>query len=306
MFDISLEGISIGPLEFRFYSLLILSGIGVGVLIAQREAKRYGEDPSHVVNIAVIGALCAIVGARLYHVFDQDQWPYYRQHPLDIIKVWNGGIGIFGALVGAIVGLLIYIWWVNRSAARKEGRRARKLNALRWLDIGAPAFLVGQAVGRWGNFFNQELFGKPTNLPWGIPIDVEHRPLEYLDATRFHPLFLYESILSFIGVAVLLYLARRFYKRLFIGDVLLMYFMWYGAERFLLEFMRIDNWKFGAVPMAQIVGGLLIIGAIAVLVLRHRYGLGHRNEQHEEEDDETPSVSRTAERRRRRRTGLDT
>ena len=304
MFDISLEGISIGPLEIRFYSLLILSGIGAGVFIAQREARRYGEDPSHVVNIAVTGALSSIVGARLYHVFDQDQWPYYRQNPGDIIKVWNGGIGIFGALIGAMLGLALYVWLVNRSTAKREGRRAHRLNVLRWMDIGAPAFLIGQAVGRWGNFFNQELFGPPTDLPWGIPIDVENRPQEYITATHFHPLFLYESILSFIGVFVILYLARRFSRRLLLGDVMLMYFMWYGSERFLLEFLRVGNWKVGAIPMAQIVGALLIVGAIVAMVVRHWLSKGRPAGPSETEDEASRGPSRTAERRRRRRTGL--
>lgn len=304
MFDISMEGISIGPLEFRFYSLLILAGIGAGAFVAQREAKRYGEDPSHVLNIAVVGALCAIVGARLYHVFDQDQWPYYRANPAEIFKVWNGGIGIFGALIGAIIGLVLYVWWVNRQAEKKGGRRARKLNPLRWLDIGAPAFLLGQAIGRWGNFFNQELFGPPTDLPWGIPIDVENRPLEYIDATHFHPLFLYESLLSLIGVVVILYLARRFAHRLLVGDVMLMYFMWYGAERFVLEFLRIGNWKVGAIPMAQIVGLLLVIGAVVVMFVRHKYYRGGGGNVLLDEEEAPRASSRTAERRRRRRTGI--
>jgi phosphatidylglycerol:prolipoprotein diacylglycerol transferase len=304
MFDITMEGISIGPLEFRFYSLLILAGIAVGVVIAQREARRYGEDPSHVINITVVGALSAIVGARLYHVIDQ--WgEYYSANPGDIVKVWNGGIGIFGAVVGAIIGLVAYVWWVNRQAEKRDGRRARKLHPLRWLDIGAPAFLVGQAVGRWGNFFNQELYGPPTDLPWGIPIDVDHRPIQYINETHFHPLFLYESILSFIGVFVLLYLARRFSRRLLLGDVMLMYFMWYGAERFFLEFLRIDNWTVGGIAMAQIVGALLVIGAAVAMFLRHKYFRGQPAIRAAEEDEEHPHHSRTAERRRRRRTGLD-
>ena len=180
MFEISMQGISIGPLEIRFYSLMILSGIGVGVVIAQREAKRYGEDPTHVINITVIGAILAIVGARAYHVLDRDQWPYYAANPGDIIKVWNGGIGIFGAIAGAAIGLIIYVWWVNSSGRARDGRRAQRIGVLRWLDIGAPAFLIGQAVGRWGNFFNEELFGPPTDLPWGIPIDLINRPPEYI------------------------------------------------------------------------------------------------------------------------------
>jgi len=297
--DIALEGISIGSLEIRFYSLMILSGIGVGVIIAQREAKRYGDDPDHVINIAVIGAITAIIGARLYHVFDRDQWPYYSQNPGDIIKVWNGGIGIFGALIGAMLGLMLYVWWVNSTATRKSSRGHRRLGMLRWLDIGAPAFLVGQAVGRWGNFFNQELFGPPTDLPWGLPIDEAHRPLAYLAETHFHPLFLYESLLSVLGVVALLWLGRRFASRMMLGDMVLLYLTWYGAERFVLEFMRIDNWKFGAVPMAQIVGAALVIGSIAFLIYRHQ---ARKSDGTPDEQRTDHGVTRSAERRRRRRT----
>ena len=269
-FDISMQGISIGALEIRFYSLMILSGIGVGVFIAQREARRYGEDPTHVMNITVIGSILAIVGARAYHVLDRDQWPYYAAHPGNIIKVWNGGIGIFGAIAGAALGLVLYVWWVNRSARSSEGGGAKRIAVLRWLDIGAPAFLVGQAVGRWGNFFNQELFGPPTNLPWGIPIDVANRPLEYVAETHFHPLFLYESLLSLLGVVVLLYVARRLSTWLVVGDILLFYLMWYSAERFALEFLRIGNWKFGALPTAQIIGVALTAAAVGLMIWRHR------------------------------------
>ena len=195
--DIELSGATIGFVQVRFYSLMILLGLAAGILLARAEARRLGESMDHVVNIAAIGAVLGLVGARLYHVFDQQQWPYYQANPEQIIAIWNGGIGIFGAVAGGLAGLLLYVYW-------------KRLPMLRWLDIGAPAFLLGQAIGRWGNFFNQELFGPPTNLPWGFPIDMSNRPILYLDAERFHPLFLYESLLSLIGVVVLLYAARRF------------------------------------------------------------------------------------------------
>jgi phosphatidylglycerol:prolipoprotein diacylglycerol transferase len=295
-FDITMQGISIGALEVRFYSLMILSGIGVGIFIAQREARRYGEEPDHVVSLAVIGALFAIVGARIYHVLDRNEWPYYSSNPGEIIKVWNGGIGIFGGLAGAIFGLVLYIWWVNRS--RSEHHGLPRMRVLRWLDIGAPAFLVGQAVGRWGNFFNQELFGPPTDLPWGIPIDEVHRPIAYLSETHFHPLFLYESILSAIGVAVILYVGRRFATRLIVGDILLLYFIWYGAERFWLEFLRDGNWKVGAIPAAQIVGIVFVGLSVGLLAWRHT----RKHTTVLPRDDSQPKgLSHSAERRRRRR-----
>ncbi len=299
-FDISFQQITVGPLEIRFYSLLILSGLLAGVVLAQREAKRLQEDPTHVVNIAVVGSMMALVGARLYHVFDQDQWPYYRQNPGEIIAIWNGGIGIFGAIAGAALGLVLYVWWIN-SQARNKRRGPKPIGYLRWLDIGAPAFLLGQGIGRWGNLFNQELFGPPTDLPWGIPINVAFRPAEYIDATRFHPLFFYESLLSLAGVAVLLLVARRLAHRLRTGDLLLLYFIWYPAERFVLEFLRIGNWKFGAVPTAQIVGVVLITAAVGLLVLNHRRSREVRQEDETQAAAENQGTSRGAQRRQRRR-----
>jgi phosphatidylglycerol:prolipoprotein diacylglycerol transferase len=297
-FDITMQGLFIGPLAVRFYSLLILTGIGAGIFIAQREARRYGDDPEHVVNLAMIGALFAIIGARLYHVFDRNEWPRYSANPVEIIKIWNGGIGIFGALAGAILGLMLYIWWQNRS---RGGRgQAAKMGLLRWLDIGAPAFLVGQAVGRWGNFFNQELFGPPTGLPWGIPIDEAYRPFLHINETHFHPLFLYESLLSALGVVALLYLGRRFAKRVIVGDIFLLYFIWYGAERFGLEFLRTGNWKVGAIPAAQIVGIIFVVASVGLLMWRHM-----RNHTKGLPAAGVPAreVSHSAERRRRRRPG---
>ena len=295
-FDITMQSIFLGSLEIRFYSLMILSGIMAGVIIGQREARRFGEDPSHIVNIAVVGAIFALIGARIYHVLDRDQWPYYRDNPGQIIAIWNGGIGIFGAIAGAALGLAVYVWWVN-STAKADGRRgARRMNWLLWFDIGAPSFLIGQAIGRWGNFFNQELFGPPTDLPWGIPIDVANRPAQYLSDTNFHPLFLYESILNLIGVVLLLYLARRFARRLITGDMLLFYFIWYGFVRFSLEFLRIDNWKFGAVPAAHIVSLLFIAGAAGLMIWRHQ-----RRRGPDDAEGEDRTSSRGAVRRRRRR-----
>ena len=311
--EITLQGIQLGGLEVRFYSLAILAGLFAGIALAHREARRLGENPDHVLNIAALGALLGIVGARLYHVFDQQEWPRYRDDPAAIFAVWNGGIGIFGAVAGAVAALLLYMYFTAR--VRPVGsagltlpvieRRRPPLRALRWLDIGAPAFLLGQAIGRWGNFFNQELFGKPTDLPWGISIPFEQVAAEapayaaaYLDgATRFHPLFLYESLLNLLGVAVLLFVARRFAHRLRPGDVLLLYLMWYPAVRFSLEFLRTNPWEQGGVPMAQIISVALFLGALATLIWRHRRPAPPEDAL----DAPTEPRSRAAQRRQRRR-----
>ncbi len=260
-FDITFRGVTLFGVEARFYSLMILAGLFAGILLAQREARRLGEDPSRVINFAVIGTAFALVGARLYHVIDY--WDFYSQNPAQIFALRSGGIGIFGAIAGAALAVVAYVWLVNRRARRNDTLR---LSSLRWLDIGAPAFLLGQAVGRWGNFFNQELFGPPTSLPWGIPIDIANRPAEYSEFTHFHPLFLYESLLSFLGVAALLWVGRRFARRLRKGDILLLYIVWYSLERSALELLRFDNWKIGPIPTAHIVALVLVALAVAAFV----------------------------------------
>lgn len=297
-FDVTFRGIILFGVEFRFYSLMILAGLFAGIILAQREARRLGEDPAHVLNIAIIGAFFGLAGARAYHVIDQ--WAYYSANPMQIIALRSGGIGIFGAIAGAALAVILYVWIVNRRA-RRDGRPA--MTVLRWLDIGAPAFLLGQAIGRWGNFFNQELFGPPTDLPWGIPIEPAYRTGQYMEYTHFHPLFLYESLLSFLGVAVLLWAGRRFAQRLRQGDILLLYLVWYPLERSALEFLRFDNWKIGPVPTAHVVSVVIVVAAVAAYLWWKRppyLGEGGASPATAGAD-----VSRSAQRRARRRASAE-
>ena len=302
-FDFTFRGLVLFGLEIRFYSLLILTGLLAGIVLAQYEAKRLGENPDHVLNIAVLGVVFGLIGARLYHVIDL--WSYYSQNIVEIFLLRAGGIGIFGAIAGASFGLVLYVWWVNN---RAKAGRGQGIRALRWFDIGAPAFLLGQAVGRWGNFFNKELYGPETSLPWGIPVGPEHHfPWDSGAAAYFHPLFLYESLLSLLGVIVLLWAGRRLASRLRQGDLLFLYLIWYALERSVLEFLRIDNWKVGDVPVAHLVSAVLIIVALLALVLWRRPPyLASGREDHRRADSrpaEQPAVrSRAAERRARRRT----
>ena len=296
-FDITFRGIILFGFEVRFYSIMILGGLFGGILLAQVEARRLGENPAHVMNIAMLGAACALIGARLYHVIDE--WAFYSANPGQIFALRSGGIGIFGAIVGGAFAVIAYTWWVNR-AARRGGRQP--MSALRWLDIGAPAFLLGQAIGRWGNFFNQELFGPPTDLPWGIPIELAYRPAQYYESTHFHPLFLYESLLSLLGVAVLLWAGRRYARRLRQGDILLLYLVWYSAERSALEFLRIDNWTIGPIATAHIVAFVLVLLAIAAFLWWRRGPYLASGAVAAPSDDSAASQSRSSQRRARRRT----
>jgi phosphatidylglycerol:prolipoprotein diacylglycerol transferase len=208
-----------------------------------------------------------MIGARLYHVFSNPEggmvgWDYYREHPVEILYVWQGGLGIYGAIVGGLLGVLLYAWRAG-------------LRPLRWLDYGAPGLALGQAVGRWGNFVNQELYGPPTDLPWGLTIDPAHRIVPYNDLekyppdTLFHPTFLYESLwclLLFGGLAVV---AQRFKPRLKDGDIFFGYLIGYPLGRFFLEYLRPDAWMIGPIAAAQLFALIGVVGAGATLIVRH-------------------------------------
>jgi phosphatidylglycerol:prolipoprotein diacylglycerol transferase len=220
--------------------------------------------------------ILAVLGARIYHVVHLWDDVYSKDLAL-IPQVWNGGIGIPGAVAGGALGIFLYT-------------RSKGLNTARWLDVFAPALLLGQVIGRLGNFVNQELYGPPTSLcgdgfppclPFGIQIDAAHRAESGFDAvtfpvetTQFVPLFAYEMVLNLVGMLVLLYVVRRFGPRLFAGDAALIYIMWYGAVRTLLETYRVGNWTILGVPTAMWVGIIGFVLAGAWLWYRHRRGWG--------------------------------
>ena len=164
-------------------------------------------------------------------------------------------------IIGGAIGLIIYTRW-------------KKLGTLRWLDITAPGLLLAQAIGRWGNFFNQELYGYPTSLPWAIYIDPNHRLPNYLAFSHFHPLFLYEFLWNLIGFFILIILGRKFQNRLMDGEIFLLYVIYYSVGRFFLEGLKIDVWTIAGVPTARWICGIAIIASIAVIVYR-RYRIHH-------------------------------
>jgi phosphatidylglycerol:prolipoprotein diacylglycerol transferase len=258
--------IHLGPIPVYFYGICYAIGIAVSYTIITREARRRGLDASLVDNGIIIVAAAALAGGRAYHVIDQ--WHLYADDPLKVILPPYTGLGVYG---GILTGTLAAIYLTRRWHQP----------FWKWADVIAPGLFAMQAIGRWGNFFNQELYGPPTNLPWGIAIDCAHRIgdhgiaqwtcADYPAATTgFQPLFLYESVSGLIGVAALLWLARRFGPRMRPGDLLLVFFMWYGAVRFWLETFREGNWTFFGIPTAMLVSGLLFLGSGMVLALRHR------------------------------------
>ena len=253
----------IGSFPVYWYGIGYAVGLAAAYVVMVRLARRAGENADLLGNGIIVVAVAALVGGRLYHVIDQ--WALYKDDPIKIIQPPYTGLGVYGGIVTGTIAAFLYA-------------RYKRAPFLRWADIVAPGLFVMQAVARWGNFFNQELYGSPTNLPWGIPIDCAHRIAAYPCAqypeatTSFHPLFLYESISGVLGALFLIYLGYHARRSLRPGDLLLVFFVWYGIVRFGLETLRADNWTFFGVPTAQLVSLLFVIPALGILAFRHQRG----------------------------------
>jgi phosphatidylglycerol:prolipoprotein diacylglycerol transferase len=251
----------------HWYGILIVTGVMLGAVYGSWRARQDGENPDHVWNGLIAAIILGIIGARLYHVFSEPAggavgWSYYREHPAEILYIWHGGLGIYGAIVGGTLGIALYSW------------RA-KLRPLQWLDYGAPGLALGQAIGRWGNFINQELYGPPTERPWGLIIDPQYRISPYNDLvtyppeTLFHPTFLYESLWCLLVFIVLALIAHKLKDRLLDGDILLGYIIGYPLGRFFIEYLRPDAWMVGPIAAAQLFAIICIVGGVALLIVRH-------------------------------------
>jgi len=223
-----ISSFAIGPLTIHFYALCILAGIVVATLLTNHRLTKRGAEPWVVVDIALLAVPLAIIGARAFHVLthpgfyfgdDKDIWAIFR--------IWEGGIAIFGALIGGAIGAWLGCKWTG-------------IRFWSFADALAPGLLLAQAMGRFGNWFNQELFGLPTDLPWGLEIDYPNPawPAGLPEGTLFHPTFLYEVIWNTLGVLVLLWAGKRF--RLQWGRLFALYLVWYSAGRIVWESIRID------------------------------------------------------------------
>jgi phosphatidylglycerol---prolipoprotein diacylglyceryl transferase len=255
--------IHLGPVPVFWYGICYAAGIATTYVVVTREARRRGLDARLVDNGIIVVAVAALAGGRMYHVIDQ--WQLYKDDLLKIVLPPYTGLGVYG---GIFTGVLA-AWFLTRHW---------KQSFWRWADVVAPGLFVMQAIGRWGNFFNQELYGPPTNLPWGITIDCAHRVADYpcdtypVATTAFHPLFLYESLSGVLGAIALLWIARRYGRHMRPGDLLLIFFIWYAAVRLALETLRTGNWTFFGVPTAIVISAVAIVGALVVLAIRHRPG----------------------------------
>lgn len=256
------DGFPLGPLYVRFYGIILMLGALAGAWLATREAKRRGHNPEIVWDLLTYLLIGGIIGARLWHILTPPPSSgvtagWYLTHPLDALAIWKGGLGIPGAVIGGVIVLYFYA-------------RRNNLDFLEWTDIAAPSLALGQAIGRWGNFFNQELYGAPTNLPWRIFIDPDHRLAGYLDTEYYHPLFLYESIWNLANMFLLLWISRRFADRLKAGDIFLAYLIVYPVGRFLLDFLRLDASLVSGININQTVMAVVAVLAAVALYWRHR------------------------------------
>lgn len=257
--------ITIGPLTIHFYGIIIMLGVLVAAWVASRESRRRGEDSEVIWDALVWVVIGGVLGARIWHILTPPEsmviqgltTMYYLTHPLDALAIWRGGLGIPGAVIGGVVALYWY--------SRRHGLRF----AL-WADIVAPGLALGQAIGRWGNFFNQEVYGAPSNLPWALYIEPQYRLPGYETVERYHPLFLYESLYNLANMVFLLWLARRFEKSIKPGDVFLTYLVIYPVGRFFLEFLRLDASQVIGININQTLMLVVALAAGISLFFRHR------------------------------------
>lgn len=231
----------LGPLAIRWYGLLIAIALALGITLAQRLAQRRGLDPETMADLSIWLVLGALPAARLYYV--AFEWDRYADNPLSAFAIWQGGIAIHGAILGGMLAALLFA-------------HLNRLSFWALADVVAPALVLGQAIGRWGNFFNSEAFGRPTDLPWRVYIPLAQRPPGLGAVEYYHPTFLYESLWNLGVFALVLWLffwGLRHPDRLKPGTLFLVYFATYSLGRFWIEGLRLDSLMLGPLRIAQVV-----------------------------------------------------
>ena len=262
--NVSPTAISIGSIEIKWYAICIMLGFILAFVYCLVQGKKQGIKSDTFIDIAIISMVFGIIGARLYYVlFRLDQ---YLKDPITILYIWNGGLAIYGGVILAVLVGFIYC-------------KKKKVNFLKIADIAAPALLIGQACGRWGNFFNQEAFGVNTELPWGMTGNIISKNIRLeaaevkklfgiaLDSSKpVHPTFFYESLWCLIGVFVLWYFSKRF--KSFDGETALLYGAWYGFERMIVEGLRTDSLiLFWNIRVSQLVAMLTLIASVTLIIV---------------------------------------
>ncbi len=238
----------IGFIHLYWYSVCVTAGIAVAALIARKQYLRWGGTEQHLIDFLFYAIIGGLIGARFWHVFIF-QWGYYSHHLGEIVRIWEGGIAIQGALLGGLLAAYLYT-------------RKRHIDFFALADSAVIGIPLAQAIGRWGNFFNQELYGLPTTMPWGIYIEPHNRVPGYENVTHFHPTFFYESVLNLLLFYLLWQYAKKKRAR---GSVTLLYFIGYSIIRFFVDFVRIDPMlMIGFLRASQVVSIICVLGAVVL------------------------------------------
>ncbi len=259
----TISEVGVGPLTIHFYALCIIAGIAVAIWLGNKRFTNAHSDLSGVVgDVAIFAIPAGVIGGRIYHVATTPE-NYFRAgaHPFDVVKIWNGGLGIWGAIaLGTLTAYLAY---------RRMGRTRSLPPFSDFADALAPGILLAQAIGRWGNWFNGELFGQPLNAPWALEIPQSLRPLGYENFSTFHPTFAYESLWCLLIASLLLWLRQRLPS----GSIFTLYIALYCLGRFVIEGLRIDaTHSFAGLRLNQYVSLLIAISTAAAFtrIIRER------------------------------------
>lgn len=243
---------SFGPFNITWYSICILLGIALAVLIMVKEAKKYNIPKSFIINLTFWCIIFGILGARLYYViFNLD---YYALYPLEIVKIWNGGLAIHGGIVAGAITLIIYC-------------KKYSVNILKMTDIATPGLILGQAIGRWGNFFNAEAHGGIVSKAFLKGLHLPNFIIQgmHINGHYYHPTFLYESLLCLLGLFVLF--GVRSLKQTKLGNTTALYLIWYGITRFFIESIRTDSLMLGNIKVARLISCLMVIFGIIMFII---------------------------------------
>ncbi|MCQ9215289.1 prolipoprotein diacylglyceryl transferase [Streptococcus gallolyticus] len=245
--------IQLGPISIRWYAIFIVSGLLLAVYLAMKEAPRRKIIPDDILDFILIAFPLTIIGARVYYViFD---WSYYANQPLsEIVAIWNGGLAIYGGLITGAIVLFVFSYY-------------RAINPLDFLDIAAPGVMIAQAIGRWGNFINQEAYGKIVDNLNYLPDFIKNQM--YIDGSYRVPTFLYESLWNLLGFVIVMSLRRRprFFKQ---GEIAFFYLIWYGCGRFVIEGMRTDSLMLLGIRVSQWLSALLVLIGVVLVIWRRK------------------------------------
>jgi phosphatidylglycerol:prolipoprotein diacylglycerol transferase len=247
--------IDLGYIKIYWYSVMILLGVFIGGTILIKESRRFKIPEDYITNLIILTLIFSIIGARIYYVIFE--WSYYSKNLLDIFKIWEGGLAIHGGIIFGLIFVIIYT-------------KKYKVNTLRMLDMIVVGLLIGQAIGRWGNFFNGEAHGPMTSLEFLTSL---HLPNFIIEGMKIHgiyyqPTFFYESLWCLIGFILILIFRRRYYRK--IGQTTAFYMIWYGIGRFFIESMRTDSLMLGNFKIAQIVSIILVVIGIILMIYKNQ------------------------------------